>query len=121
MNVEDWNDIKMRGILLRPPTRKSSKDEEKVEEVTHTYETRAKSSYEELMKKQIKASTSTLKPKTLLKELQIQEKLLELGPRITIKFETTNYDLEFRITKDCISSLAQINMYLTSTIILATL
>ena len=51
LNVEDWDDIKMRDILvISPPTKKSSKDEVKIQEVTHTYETRAKSAYEELMK-----------------------------------------------------------------------
>lgn len=111
----------MRDILYIPLTRKSSKDEMKVEKVTHTYESRAKSTYEELMKQQVNASFSTLESRTLVKELKTQEKLLEHGPRITIKFETTDSNLDFRLMKDYIRALAQRNNYLTSTIILATL
>ena len=40
----------MRDILLIPPSKKPSKDEVKIEEVTHNYETRGRSAYEELMK-----------------------------------------------------------------------
>ena len=70
LNAEDWNDIKMRGILLIPPIRKASKDEVRIEEVTHNYETRGKSTYEELMKQLVKASSSDLESKTL-NELKI--------------------------------------------------
>ena len=71
LNVEDWDDIKVRVILLIPPSRKPSKDDVKVEEVTHTYETRGKSAYEELMKHQLKASSLALESKTIIKELKI--------------------------------------------------
>ena len=107
--------------MLIPPSRKPSKDEVKVEEVTHIYETSGKSAYEELMKQQVKDSSSVLESKTLVKELKIQERLLELGPRITIKFETTNSNLEFKLTRDYIKALSQRKMYLTYILILATL
>ena len=44
------------------------------------------------------ASSSDLESKTLAKELKIQEKLMELGPRITIKVDATDLDMEFRLT-----------------------
>ena len=97
----------MRDILLIPPTKKPSKDEVRIEEVTHAYETKGNSSYEELMKQQLKASSYDLESKTLVKELKIQEKFWELEPKITIEFETTNLDLEFRFTKDYIRALSQ--------------
>ena len=62
-----------------------------------------------------------LESKTLVKELKIQERLLELGPIITIKLETTDSDLEFRFTRDYIKALGQSNTYLIDTLILATL
>ena len=43
MNIEDWDDMKMRDILLIPPSRKPSKDDVKLEEITHNYETKGKS------------------------------------------------------------------------------
>ena len=57
----------------------------KVKEVTHIYETKGKSTYEELMKQQVKASSSDLESKRLIKELKIEKRLLHLGPKITIK------------------------------------
>ena len=67
------------------------------------------------------ASSSALESKTLTKELKIKEKLLELGPRITIKVDATDPDLEFRLTKDCIAALSERNTYVTDTLILAAL
>ena len=119
LNAEDWDDLKMRDILLIPPTRKPSKDDVKVEDVTHSYETRGKSAYEELLKQQVIASSSALESKTITMELKIKEKLLELGTGITIKLDATNPDLEFRLTKDCIAALSERNTYVTDTLILA--
>ena len=65
------------------------------------------------------ASSSALESKTITMELKIKEKLLELGPRITIKLDASNLDLEFRLTKDCIAALSERNTYVTDTLILA--
>ena len=64
---------------------------------------------------------SALEFKTLIKKLKIQKKLLELGPRITIKVDATDLDLEFRPTKDCIIALFERKTYMTDTLILAVL
>ena len=72
LNAKSWDDLKMRDILLIPPTSTCKSDKVKVQEVTHTYETRAKVAYEELLKQQIKESSSFLYSKALLKELGIQ-------------------------------------------------
>ena len=84
-------------------------------------ETKGKSAYEELLKQQVIASSLVLESKTLTKELKIQEKLMELGLRITIKVDSTNLDLEFKLTKDCIAALSERNTYVTDTLILATI
>ena len=99
------------------------KDDVKVEEITHSYETRGrgKSAYEELLKQQVIASSSSLESKTLTKELKVKEKFLEPRPRITIKVDATDYDLEFKLIKDCIAALSERNTYVTDTLILAAL
>ena len=121
LNAESWDDLKMRDILLIPPTRAGKANEVVVQEVTHGYETRVKVAYEELLKQQIKDSSFVLQSKTLLKELDIQQKLVQLGPRVVIEFEIVDAELEFVLTKDCLSALSQRDTYLSDTIILASL
>ena len=67
------------------------------------------------------ALSLALESKTLIKELKIQEKLLELRPRITIKVDATDPNLEFTLNKDCIIALFERKTYVTDTLILATL
>ena len=66
----EWQDFKMRDILLIPPARKSKQDEVKVVEVTHGKDTRGKVAYEEAMRNQMRASKSTMVVETVQKELQ---------------------------------------------------
>ena len=61
----EWQDFKMRDILLIPPTRKSKVDEVKVVEVTHSKNTRGKATYEESLKQQIKESKSIIDLETV--------------------------------------------------------
>ena len=83
----EWQDFKMRDILLIPPTRKSKVDEVKVVEVTHTKNTRGKAAYEESLKQQKAKSKSVIDLETVQMELQIQRKLQELGPNIVVHIE----------------------------------
>ena len=66
INAESWDDLKMRDILLITPTRTCKIDEVVVQEVTHGYETRTKVAFEEMLKQQIKESSSILQSKTFL-------------------------------------------------------
>lgn len=52
LHPTDWVDIKMRDILLVPPTRKAAQASIKIQEVTHERDTRAKRAYEESLKEQ---------------------------------------------------------------------
>ena len=61
----EWQDFKMRDILLIPPTRKSKQDEVKVVKVTHGKNTRGKAAYEEVPMNQMRASKSTVVVETV--------------------------------------------------------
>ena len=71
----EWQDFKMRDILLIPPTRKSRVDEVKVVEVTHSKNTRGKATYEESLKQQKEESKSVIDLEIVQMELQIQRRL----------------------------------------------
>ena len=71
----EWQDFKMRDILLIPPTRKSRVDEVKVVEVTHSKNTRGKAAYEESLKQQKEESKSVIDLEIVQMELQIQRRL----------------------------------------------
>ena len=60
LNIESWDNLKMRDIFFIPPIRAGMANEVVVQEVTHGYETRAKVAYEEILKQQIKDSSSIL-------------------------------------------------------------
>ena len=101
--------------------RKPKNDEVKVVEVFHGKDTRGKAAYEEALRNQVRASQSSVVFETAQKELEIQRKLLELGPRVVVHIEEDNTVRAFDFSKDCLLVLAHRNEYVSDTIILAVL
>ena len=112
----EWQDFRMRDILLIPSTRKS-----KVDEVTHSKNIRGKAAYKESLKQQKAKSKSVIDLETVQMELQIQRKLQELGPNIVVHIEDEVLVNNFHLTKQCLVALAIKNEYCSDTIILAML
>ena len=64
----EWQDFKMRDILLIPPARKPKQDEVKIVEVTHGKDTRGKAAYEEALRNQVRASQPSVLVEIVQKE-----------------------------------------------------
>ena len=93
----------------------------RVVEVFHGKDMRGKAAYEEALRNQVRASQSSVVVETVQKELEIQRRLLELGPRVVVHIEEDNTIRAFDFSKDCLLALAHRNEYVSDTIILAVL
>ena len=81
-------------------------DEVKVVEVTHDKNTRGKATYEEVLRNQMRASKSAVVVEIVQKELQIQRRLLELGPHVVVHIEEETSVRASDLSKECLLVLA---------------
>ena len=104
--------------MLIPPIRKI-KYEVKIKQLTHSMDTKAKIAYAKFLKEQMKESSSIMAIETMKSELEIERRLLKLGPNIKVHIEGDAFYKDCDLKKDCIVALSHKNEYLTIIVILA--